>query len=229
MENKMLNGNHGKCGGLWRLTAAAVLLLGFLVYSALEAGAEPINRPEACKDKDVPDGAFTCELTRGNKTVCAPSGDYMCCKPDGKGGWECDQIEAKTSDPKRRFKFTAPAGALQKSPVATKQTNTNPTKTTGVTSAKPSVSAGAKLQPKSPGGVVRASTQLNCANGKSFEVNTGNKNGSCSVKTVDGKAVSAGCSDVGGSGAGANVNTAEASCATGCGSTSGSGSCKAVN
>lgn len=119
----------------------------------------------------------------------------------------------------------APVGSLQNAPI----TPAPPKTSTGVTSARPSVSAGANLQPKSPGGVVRASTQLNCANGKSFEVNTGNKNGSCSVNIVNGKPVSAGCSDVGGSGAGANVNTAEASCATGCGSTSGSGSCKAVN
>jgi len=100
-----------------RNRVSVLLFIGALGCSAGLAQAEPVNHPEACQGKGVPDGAFSCELTKGNKTICTANGDWMCCKPNAQGGYDCDQIEAKISNPARRFQFTAPVGPLQNAPV----------------------------------------------------------------------------------------------------------------
>lgn len=74
------------------------------------------------------------------------------------------------------------------------------------------------VRPTKKPGLAKATTSIECG-GKTYEVTTGNKEGSCSLMgPSDGKYNQVTCTDGRG-------NTAEASCQHGCGGAAGSGSC----
>lgn len=74
-------------------------------------------------------------------------------------------------------------------------------------------------KPTKKAGVAKATTTLECANGKRYEVTTGNKSGSCAMVGAKGANwESVRCAD-------SASNQASATCEKGCGPSSGSGSC----
>lgn len=98
-----------------RPIGTALFLLTAWVLSGSPAQAVPIKNPENCQGP-VTIGVATCPDKPGHWVECIPSGDYMCCVQNAHGGKDCEQIEAKTFNPKAGV-GRLPGGVLQNAPM----------------------------------------------------------------------------------------------------------------
>ncbi|HET9961320.1 MAG TPA: hypothetical protein VFQ34_03190 [Nitrospiraceae bacterium] len=96
----------------------SIVLLLFFVTALLvtnPAAAVPIKNPENCQGP-VTIGVATCPDKPGHWVECNSHGDYMCCVKNDQGGKDCEQIEAKTFNPKTGV-GRLPGGVLQNAPM----------------------------------------------------------------------------------------------------------------
>lgn len=96
------------------LTASLPIVTAWMLSSE-PAPAVPIKNPDNCQGP-VTIGVATCPDKPGHWVECIPSGDYMCCVKNDQGGKDCEQIEAKTFNPKTGV-GRLPGGVLQKAPM----------------------------------------------------------------------------------------------------------------
>jgi hypothetical protein len=121
MRNDRQSGHEGFGYMAWRVGAATLLFLGLCLFHSTPADALP--KGGTCKGT-VPDGAFTCE-SNGGLVWCDNDGVYMCCVKNSQGGYDCEQIEAKTTTPLGGIRV--PGGKLQMAPGTTSpSTSTSP-------------------------------------------------------------------------------------------------------
>lgn len=98
-----------------QMSLGGLLVWGVLVLPPVQVQAlQAIQNSEQCKG-GVPDGAFHCLNKSGQWVECIPSGDYMCCTKNDQGGKDCEQIEAKTTNPLGGVKGVQ-GGVLQSEP-----------------------------------------------------------------------------------------------------------------
>lgn len=100
-----------------RQTTGLLFLFATALLITNPAAAVPIKNNEKCQGP-VTFPVSKCADTPNHWVECNNSGDYMCCKPNDQGGKDCEQIEAKTLNPKAGIN-RLPGGVLQNAPATT--------------------------------------------------------------------------------------------------------------